>query len=164
MWGIFESTTEAIGSAAEYRVSYLLGKGKHEQAKLAAYKSMFMTWIISLIVTVAFLGVGYFIPEWLTEDETMQAMMAELLPLIAVGNVTMNVGMVCWSLVGAQGRYFLATLVATACSFLITIPLSAIFTIWLNIDLQGITFAVVVGYTVTASLLSTLLLVSDWEM
>lgn len=163
VWDIFESTTEAIGDAAEYRVSYLLGRGKHEQAKLAAYKSMFMTSILSLIVTGVFLGLGYFLPEWLTEDETIQAMMTELLPLIALGNVTMNVGMVCWALVGAQGRYFLATSIATACSFLITIPLGAIFTVWLNIDLQGLTFAVVLGYTVTAMLLSTLLLVSDWE-
>lgn len=125
---------------------------------------MLITAILSLFITGAFLYLGYFIPEWLTEDTTLQAMLTELLPLIALGNVTMNVGMVCWTLVGAQGRYNLATSIATACSFLITIPLGAVFTFWLNINLQGLVFAVVVGYVITSMILSTVLLVSDWEM
>eukprot|EP00584_Thalassiosira_punctigera_P026176 CAMPEP_0172579994 /NCGR_PEP_ID=MMETSP1067-20121228/139532_1 /TAXON_ID=265564 ORGANISM="Thalassiosira punctigera, Strain Tpunct2005C2" /NCGR_SAMPLE_ID=MMETSP1067 /ASSEMBLY_ACC=CAM_ASM_000444 /LENGTH=117 /DNA_ID=CAMNT_0013372725 /DNA_START=143 /DNA_END=496 /DNA_ORIENTATION=+ len=75
----------------------------------------------------------------------------------------MTVGMVCWTLLGAQGRYHLATSIATACSLLITIPVGAYLTIGLRIDLQGLTFAVVIGYTATGMILSTVLLMSDWE-
>ena len=90
-------------------------------------------------------------------------MLSDLFPLMALGNMTMNVGMVCWALVGAQGRYQLATTVAMGCSFLITLPLAAVLTIGMNIDLQGLTFSVVIGYAVTAMILSTFLLMSDWE-
>ena len=33
----------------------------------------------------------------------------------------------------------------------------------MNIDLQGLTFSVVIGYAFTAMILSTFLLMSDWE-
>jgi hypothetical protein len=34
----------------------------------------------------------------------------------------------------------------------------------MRIDLQGLTFAVVMGYTITAMLLSLVILTSDWKM
>jgi hypothetical protein len=42
-------------------------------------------------------------------------------------------------------------------------PLAAIFTIVLNIDLQGQTAAVVIGYMVSGMITSYLLFTSDWE-
>ena len=72
-------------------------------------------------------------------------------------------GMCCWALVGAQGRYKLATTIATMSSLLITIPIGVIVSVWLRIDLQGLAFAVVTGDTVTATVLSTFLLMSNWE-
>ena len=78
-------------------------------------------------------------------------------------NITMNMGMVAWALIGSQGRYRLATSIALACSWLITIPLAAVVTYGLNIDLRGLTFSIIVGYAVTASLLSVVLIFSDWE-
>lgn len=73
---------------------------------------------------------------------------------------SMNVGMCCWALIGAQGRYRLATSIAVACSILVTLPIAAVTTIGMRLDLQGLTFAVVTGYTVTAMLLSSFLLIS----
>jgi hypothetical protein len=89
-------------------------------------------------------------------------MLVELFPLLALGNVTMSMGMVCWAIVGAQGRYRLSTTIATSCAFFITIPIAAVST-FMRVDLQGLTFAVVVGYTVTAMLLSLCVLMSDWK-
>ena len=163
VWDVFESTTEAIGDAGEVRCAYQMGKGRPALAELSSYKSMLMGVIMALSVTAVFLGLSNYLPYWLTQDPTIQSMLVELFPLMALGNITMTTGMVCWALIGAQGRYRLATVVATACSVLIVIPLGAIFAVWLRIDLQGLTFAVVVGYTVTATLLSTILLCSDWE-
>ena len=163
IWDVFESSTEAIGDAGEVRVSYQMGKGRPELAKLSAYKSIFMGLVLAIIVTAIFLGLSGVLPSLLTADPTIREMLSELFPLMALGNITMTVGMVCWALVGAQGRYRLATSVATACSLFITIPIGAVVTIYQKINLQGLTFSVVVGYTITAALLSTFLFVSDWE-
>ncbi|KAL7428880.1 hypothetical protein ACHAXM_001442 [Skeletonema potamos] len=163
LWDVFESTTEAFAGAGEIRVSYQLGKGRPQLARLSSYKCMFMGLAASTVMSTIFLSLINVLPQFLTTDRTIQGMLRTLFPLMALGNVTMSVGMVCWSLVGAQLRYPLATTIATLCSFGITLPLGAIFTIGLNYDLKGLTFSVVVGYVMAAMLLSTVLLMSDWE-
>jgi len=163
VWDVFESTTEAFGDAGEVRVSYQLGKGRPQLARLSSYKCMFMGLTMSIVMSIIFLSMMNVLPEFLTTDQTIQDMLRMLFPLMALGNVTMSVGMVCWALVGAQLRYPLATAIATLCSFGITLPLGAIFTIVLKYDLKGLTFSVIVGYIMTATLLSTVLLMSDWE-
>lgn len=163
VWGVFESTTEAVGDASEVRVAYQLGKGRHALANLAAFKSMFISFILAILMSVVFLSLRNVLPQWLTDDTTLQSMLTELFPLVALGNVSMTTGMVGWAVVGAQGRYHLATSIATVCSLLITLPLAAVLTIRMRIDLQGLTFAVVVGYTMTAMVMITCILISDWE-
>mmetsp|Transcript_11650 Transcript_11650/g.24956 ORF Transcript_11650/g.24956 Transcript_11650/m.24956 type:complete len:723 (-) Transcript_11650:96-2264(-) len=163
IWNVFESTTSSIGSAAEVRCAYQFGQGRPALAKLSAYKSMFISVLISIWCTAVFLSVSGDIPGWLTKDETIQKMLVPLFPLIALGQVTMTMGMVAWALIGAQGRYRLATSIATGCSLLITTPVAALMTIVWRINLQGLTFAVVIGYTVTAMCMSTVLLMTDWE-
>ncbi len=163
VWDVFESTTGALGSAGEVRCSHQLGKGDPELAKLSSYKTMFMALLVSMISTTIFFSLHNVLPAFLTTDETIQDMLVTLFPLVGLGNVMMSVGMVCWSLVGAQLRYQLATKIATATSLGITLPLAATFTIALNYDLKGLTFSVVVGYLMTAMILTTILLISDWE-
>eukprot|EP00984_Skeletonema_dohrnii_P031403 scaffold23828_cov164-Skeletonema_dohrnii-CCMP3373.AAC.1 len=78
---------------------------------------------MSIVMSTIFLSLINVLPEFLTTDQTIQDMLRMLFPMIALGNVTMSVGMVCWALVGAQLRYPLATAIATLCSFGITLPL-----------------------------------------
>jgi Na+-driven multidrug efflux pump len=163
VWGFFESTTNAIGSASELRVAYHLGDGQPDMAKLSAYKSILLAAILTGLSSVVLMSLVHQLPPLLTYDPTIQGMLIECFPLIALGNVTMSIGMVCWAIVGAQGRYRLSTTIATSCAFCITIPVGAILTIWIRIDLQGLIFAVVVGYTITAMLLSLVVLTSDWK-
>jgi hypothetical protein len=46
---------------------------------------------------------------------------------------------------------------------LISIPLGAIMTVWLRIDLQGLTFSIVIGYVMCAWIMVIVILVSDWQ-
>lgn len=163
VWGFFESTTNAIGSASELRVAYHLGNGQPDMAKLSAYKSMLLAAIVTGLSSVLLMSLVDLLPPLMTYDTTIQGMLVDLFPLVALGNVTMSMGMVCWAIVGAQGRYRLSTTIATSCAFFITIPVGAILTIWMRIDLKGLTFAVVVGYTITAMILSLVVLTSDWK-
>ena len=163
VWDVFESTTEAIGESSELRVAYHLGKGRPAMAKLAAYKSIILGAVVSIFMAIIFISLIDILPALMTRDITMQAMLEEIFPLVALGNVTMSMGMICWHVVGAQGRYHLSTTVAIVISFAVTIPLGAIMTIGLIINLQGLAFSAVTGYTVIAMILFALILMSDWE-
>ena len=90
-------------------------------------------------------------------------MLSELIPLVGIGNVTMTFGMVCWALVGSQGRYRLATTIVFISSWVITVPVAALCCYVFNIDLQGVTSAVVMGYSTAGTALSYVLLRSDWD-
>ena len=50
VWDVFESTTEAFGDAGEVRVSYQLGKGRPQLARLSSYKCMFMGLTMSIVM------------------------------------------------------------------------------------------------------------------
>ena len=60
-------------------------------------------------------------------------------------------------------RYQLATAINLATSLLISVPLGAVMTIVLRIDLQGLTFSIIMGYVVCAWIMVIVILVSDWE-
>lgn len=91
VWDVFESTTEAIGDASEVRCAYQLGKGRPALAKLSAYKSMLLATILACVVTAVFMSLNSILPSLLTRDPTIQSMLVELFPLMALGNVTVSV-------------------------------------------------------------------------
>merc|ERR1711966_437491 len=105
---------------------------------------------------------GNDLPTWFSSDETIQRMLSELIPLVGFGNITMCFGMVSWSLVGAQGRYRLATLTSMISSWFITLPMSVIAVIALNLNLKGLVGAVIAGYSTSSVILMYILLRSDW--
>lgn len=151
-----------MADAAEVRVSFLLGAGQPAKAKTSAYKAIFLAIFAAVFMTsLLFIG-GEDIPTWLTTDPTLQRMTAELLPLFGLGNIALTVGTVSWTIVGAQGRYRLATAVGFAGSWFIALPLAAIFSGVLEFDLKGQTAALVLGYMISGTLNSYVLFQSDW--
>ena len=58
----------------------------------------------------------------------------------------MTFGSASWMLIGGQGRHHLATFIQFCTSWGLTIPLAAIFTFYLNFNLEGTTSAVVIGH------------------
>ena len=75
----------------------------------------------------------------------------------------MTLGTTSWTLLGAQGRYRLATTVAFAGSWLVTIPLAVLASVALHLNLEGQTAAVVIGYMSSGTINAYFLFRSDWE-
>ena len=106
---------------------------------------------------------GEDLASWMTPDPTLQRLIIELLPLVGIGNIALTAGSVSWALVGSQGRYRLATLVAFISSWCLTLPLAAIVVYCFNFNLEGPVSAVVIGYSATGTCLQYILVRSDWE-
>lgn len=104
-------------------------------------------------------------PVWITSDPTLQILVAGLIPLFSIGHVALAMSMMSWALVssGSQERSRVATAIGLAGNWLVTIPLSVLFSIVLDISLQGQTAAVAVGYMVSNTLNMYPLLQSDWS-
>jgi Na+-driven multidrug efflux pump len=163
LWESLESFTSSIADAAEIRVALLLGSGLPNQARHAAYKSLFIGSLFSIAASSILFALGDKIPCWLTSDGALQGILSEIIPLLAVGNIALTMGTMAWTLIGAQNRYRLATGLGIAGSWLVTLPLSALLTLKYHIDLQGQTAAVVIGYAVSGFATNLFLFSSDWH-
>jgi len=163
IWNVLEAAMQGLTDASAVRVAYLLGKGMPALAEGSAHKSLFLNLLLSIISTTLLLMYGSSISGWYTSDTTLRRMINEVIPMIGIANIFMATGLVSWELLGAQGRYDLATYVSLVSSWLVTIPLSMLFTFYYNYDLMGITVSIVVGYSTLGLLQAYFLFRSDWE-
>jgi multidrug resistance protein, MATE family len=162
LWDALEIVTEAVADAGEVRTALLLGAGKPAEAKLSSYKCLYLGTITSILITACMFIAGESIPTWLTNDPTLQRMTAELIPLFGIGNIALSIGTLSWTLVGAQGRFRLSTAVGLSGGWFVALPMAAVLTLVYNVDLQGQTAAIVIGYMVSGTINSYILLQSDW--
>ena len=63
------------------------GKGEPALAKLSSYKSMAIALCASLFISTILYLTSEDLTEWLTYDATIQGMLQDLIPLVALGNV-----------------------------------------------------------------------------
>jgi len=89
-------------------------------------------------------------------------MIFETLPLVGFGQILMSVGMVCWNILGAQGRVRLATLIEFISSWILVIPMAAVLVFVYNYNLMGMVGPLVLGYTIGCVVIIYILFTSDW--
>jgi len=163
IWEIFESSTEGCGEAAAIRVAYHLGSSSPHLARISAYKAIIIGVIIASLVTSITFMCGNDLPTWFTTDPYLQKIIADCLPLVGIGNLTMTFGVICWHLIGAQQRFAFATTLTVLITFSVTIPLASISVYVLRLDLQGVVSSVVFGYATAGTVLSCVLFRSKWD-
>ena len=117
----------------------------------------------ALILTSILLLAGRNLIVALTVDYTLQHLLDELIGLLALANLSMAFAHVCWSLVGAQGRFNLATLVMLICRWLVTMPMALIFIFAKHYDEETLAGAIAAGTATSACVLATILFSSDWN-
>jgi len=163
IWGMLEYTTECVASAAEIRVAKLLGEGNPRLAKLSSYKCLFIGNVFAAFMSTIFFILIPWIPRLLTDDDELMASISVTLPYCAIGNLTLTVGSLAWTLVGAQGRYTLATFQGCIGSLFVTIPFACISIFCLHWGLQSLAASIVIGYMVSGALNLIALITSDWD-
>jgi multidrug resistance protein, MATE family len=163
IWSALESLTYAWSYAAAIRCAQLLGAGDADGAELSAHRSMALGTIGAMLASLGLLSFSGHMAGWITSDETLKAMVGELIPFLCFGNISLALGTISYALVGAQTRYSLATAVQFFGSWLLTIPLAALSSFYLRWDLQGLVAAVVIGCMVSGMLNFVILCCTDWE-
>ena len=140
-----------------------MGNGRPDRAKSCAYKCILLGFQIAVFSTGVLYILAEYIPKWITPDPTLQKLIYETLPLLGIGQLAMNVGIMSWSVIGAQGRYRLATSIEFVASWFLVIPLSAGLVYGLRFNLQGLVGATVIGYSCSGAANIYIVLRSDWK-
>lgn len=163
LWQLLESSTEGFGEAAAIRVAYHLGSGNAVLAQHASHKALLVATAQSLFITSILLMAGKNMAKVLTPDPVLQTLLSSLIVNVALGSLVMNFAMNVWSLLGAQGRYRLATVVILLTRWFVTMPVALMCIYGFNLDLNSIMGAVTTGFATSVWALSYIFFRSDWE-
>ena len=163
IWDILEALTEGIGEAAAIQVAYLLAAIQPERARKLANTVIYLAVVQAVLVTSILYMIGRYLAVVLTTDPVLQHLMNDTIALLGLANVTMAFCQVSWSLIGAQGRFRLATSVVFAARWLVTIPMALLTILVWELDLNAISGSLVIGYATSASALTFIVLRSDWN-
>eukprot|EP00934_Nitzschia_sp_Nitz4_P000334 Nitzschia sp. Nitz4//scaffold2_size372955//136626//139235//NITZ4_000401-RA/size372955-processed-gene-0.411-mRNA-1//1//CDS//3329546712//334//frame0 len=162
VWDVLEAMTEGIGEAAAIQVAFLLAALQPERARRLANTAIYMAVVEALLVTSALYMSGRHLAVLFTNDRAMQHMFNDTIGFIGIANVTMTFAQISWSLIGAQGRFRLATLVMFVARWVVTIPVALVATYVYELDLESVSGSLVVGYATASCILTYLVLRSDW--
>jgi len=164
LWKLLEISTEGFGEAASIRVAYHLGSpGNEHLAQLASYKALFLTILQSFVLSSILLMAGRQISQLIVPVTELQIMFSNSMMMFALANVVMHAAMTFWNLLGAQGRYRLATLIMLLTRYLITIPMAALCIHGLNMDLNAVLGAVTTGLATSVLILGYIFFRSNWQ-
>lgn len=98
----------------------------------------------------------------LSKDRTLQHLIANLMSMVALANLSMTLAQVYWSVVGAQGRFAVASSTILACRWLITIPLSIGMLYGGGYGLSSVGGAISIGFSTASSILAFYVFLTDW--
>merc|ERR1712025_243957 len=162
-WDFFEALTEGIGEAAANQVTYLLSAGQVEAAKKLSHGAILMAVTQAVLVTSVLYMSGQYLAVLFTTDPAIQNMMNDSIILIGIANVIMCFSQITWSLIGAQGRFRLATSVIFFSRWLVAMPCALISIYIFAYDLNAVSGSLVVGYATACCAFTVIVLRSDWD-
>jgi Na+-driven multidrug efflux pump len=163
LWEIFQAMTEGLGEAASVRVSYYLSEGLHHEARRLAYKVVFISIIVVVMVTSIFLMAAPNIAATISTDSTIQHIFVDLVGPTGLANISMTIAQIYWSLAGAQGRFGFASATILLCRWMVILPIASICIFAYRLDLMSVACAIAIGYSVAACALAYAVFSSDWE-
>lgn len=160
---IFQAYTEGIGEAASMQVAFLLAAGQPGRAKKLGNSVIYLAIVQSLLITSGLFMAGRYLAVLLSSDPTIQHMTNEGITLLGLANISMGCSQISWSLIGAQGRFRLATAVVFFSRWLVTIPMALVCIFAFLLDLSAVAGSLVVGYSTASCALTFVVLRSDWD-
>ena len=162
-WDFFEALTEGIGEATANQITYLLSVRRIECAKKLCYGAIFMAVTQAVLVTATLYMSGQYLAVLFTTNPTIQHLMNNSIVFIGLANVIMAFSQITWSLLGAQGRFRLATFVIFFSRWMVTMPCALICIYVFRLDLSAVSGSLVVGYATACCALTVIVLSSDWD-
>lgn len=148
VWDIVGIAPDSFGSASSCQVAKLLGKADKELARLVSWESLKFGTAISFVCS-AFLFIfrKYFV--WcFSLDETIERMLYELIPYIALCQPFFTFGWTAMELNDALHLFKRAMVSNALVTCFIVLPLGYFYTYVMHYNLEGIASAQCIGYTV----------------
>jgi len=163
IWGFVGIMPENIASASEYRVAHLLSIGQIYVAKKVASISMWITCLSSASCCALLFIFRNWIVDLVTEDETLDGMMLEIIPYIVICDPIISISTAASSLNRALAMYKRSTKVELSLTLLVTIPCAIVSTYVMGYNIEGIAASIYTGHSVMGFFSIVIFTNADWE-
>lgn len=163
IWGFVGILPENIASASEYRVAHLLSNGQIYLAQRLSNASIAITTLSSAVCCAILFIFRDWIVDGVTQDETLDMMLLEIIPYIALGDPILAASTAASYLNRALAMYKRSTTIELLVTVLITIPLAFVSTYVFNFNIEGIAAATYVGYSTMGFFSIVVFANADWE-
>jgi Na+-driven multidrug efflux pump len=154
---------ECIASAATVRVEHNLSRGNIETAKKIANRTLVICTALALVISLLLLDTRNYLAWCFSLDETLEEMIYEIIPYIAICQPFITVGVTAEYLNEALGKYKMSVKISAFIDAVFTYPIAAIFTYELNYNIEGLASAVCMGYAATGITNLIIYANTNWE-
>ncbi|GBE87674.1 Uncharacterized transporter [Sparassis crispa] len=153
----------ALSVATSVRVGNLLGEENAKRAGVAANASIIMSLVISLVWSAMFMTFRHSWAHLFNDDPDVVALVASILPLVALFQVFDGLGGVTGGILRARGKQFTGALLNLTAYYVIGIP----FGIWLTfkhgLQLHGLWIGLTVSLVYCATVGVWICVRTDWD-
>ena len=163
IWAFVELAPESFAEAASSRVTRHLSKGRKEFAQAVSFHSIKVGTLLSIFSSAILYICGPFFVWCLSLDDTLEQMLLEIIPYIVICQPFVSVGMAAMELNDALHIYKHATMIMSAVTLFILIPIGAVFTYWLGYNIEGLAAAQCIGYVAAGVANIVIFMNADWD-
>ncbi|OTB08168.1 hypothetical protein M426DRAFT_317272 [Hypoxylon sp. CI-4A] len=152
-----------VSIAASTRIANLIGAGLVNAAKTSAKVAFGAGCIIGLFNLSILAGLRYQLPLLFTQDEEVIAIVAEVMPLVAVMQVFDGLASVAHGLLRGIGKQSFGGYANLSIYYLIALPISFATAFALDWKLTGLWLGTTIGLALVGSVEYWYTCISDWE-
>jgi len=163
VWDVVGIAPDSFGAASSCQVATILGRGEMDLARNVSWQSLQVGTVISFICS-AFLFIFREQFVWcFSLDETIEGMLYELIPYIALCQPFFTFGWTAMELNDALHLFKRAMVSNALVTCGIVLPLGYFFTYIMHYNLEGIACAQCVGYTIGGVINIVFFAGVDWD-
>ncbi|KAI0819458.1 MATE efflux family protein [Trametes gibbosa] len=153
----------ALSVASSVRIGNLLGERNAKRAGVAAKCSILMSLVLSAVWSTMFLVFRNSWAHLFNDDEAVVALVAAILPLVALFQVFDGLGAITSGILRAIGKQFTGALLNLSAYYIVGIPFGIWLAFWHGMRLHGLWIGLTISLVYSAAVGVAISLRTDWE-
>ncbi|KAH9855642.1 MATE efflux family protein [Lenzites betulinus] len=153
----------ALSVASSVRIGNLLGERNAKRAGVAARCSILMSLVLSAIWSTMFVVFRNHWAHLFNDDEAVVALVASILPLVALFQVFDGLSAITSGVLRAIGKQFTGALLNLSAYYVVGIPFGIWLAFWHGMRLHGLWIGLTVSLVYSAAVGVAISLRTDWE-
>lgn len=150
-------------TATTIRIGAYLGAGKPLHAKMVSTVSFASSTVLAIFIGFLFFALRHNIGRLFSDDPIVWEYVSQLSTICGATYICLSIFYSAMATLDGQGRAAFVAISFFIGGWLVSVPLAYVFAFQLNLDLEGLWYALVVGYVTITCCVGYAAYTSDWD-